>query len=241
MRLTPEASPGNRRGTGVSGKRVSVVFDLDGTLIDSCPGIGASLSAAFRAAGRTMPAADLRAVVGPPIRIIATRLEATLTEAELAQIELTYRAGYDTDGWRETVLFEGVLETLHALQRAATPMYIVTNKPRIPTEKILEHLGLTAIFKEIVTRDSRTPGYASKSEMLASLIERRSLDRQSTVMVGDTVEDGEAAAANGLRFIYATYGYGAVQAPECAMQAFAELSMHLDNYDSRQKNRTLSA
>jgi hypothetical protein len=49
-----------------------LIFDLDGTLVDSCPGIGISLTSAFSAAGRTMPTVDLRAVIGPPIRVIAT-------------------------------------------------------------------------------------------------------------------------------------------------------------------------
>jgi phosphoglycolate phosphatase len=201
-----------------------LVFDLDGTLVDSCPGIGISLAVAFSAAGRTMPPADLRAIIGPPIRAIATRVEPTLTETELAQIELSFRADYDADGWRETVLYEGVAATLHALHLRGFKMFVVTNKPRLPTEKVLAHLDLAHFFEEIVTRDSRTPNYGCKAEMLSELLQRQSLEPEFTFMMGDTREDEEAASANGLNFVFATYGYGSISAPLHPITVFSELS-----------------
>ena len=216
----------------------SLIFDLDGTLIDSCPGIGSSLSAAFRSVGRKMPAADLRAAVGPPIRVIAARIEPTLSEAELVQIELTYRTRYDNDGWRETVLFDGVAETLQALHIAGASMFIVTNKPRIPTEKILTQLDLIHLFREVSTRDSRTPAYDSKTEMLSDLLQRYSLDSESTMMIGDTLEDEKAAAANGLRFLYATYGYGSIKNPRFPISEFSEISTLFATRNSKQKDIT---
>lgn len=194
--------------------KASLIFDLDGTLIDSCPGIGASLSAAFRSVGRVMPEVDLRAIVGPPIRTIATRVEPTLTESELLEIERTYRAAYDVDGWRETILFDGVVETLGTLRGKGFDILLVTNKPRIPTEKIMSRFGLTDLFEEIVTRDSRAPIYHNKSEMLSEMLKRRSLKPELTTMVGDTLEDSDAAVSNGLRFFYAVYGYGSIASPQ---------------------------
>ncbi|HUZ95909.1 MAG TPA: HAD family hydrolase [Edaphobacter sp.] len=202
----------------------AIVFDLDGTLIDSCPGIGASLSEAFAAAGRIMPAMDLRAVIGPPIRVIAARMEPTLTENELAKIELTFRAIYDNDGWRETVLYDGVDDTLRALHRRGVKMFIVTNKPRIPTEKVLDHLGLTFLFQKVVTRDNRTPIYSSKAEMLSELLQQQLIGLQPAIMMGDTREDEEAALANGLPFFYAAYGYGTANAPHRTVIGFSELT-----------------
>jgi phosphoglycolate phosphatase len=199
------------------------VFDLDGTLIDSSPGIAAALSIAFLSAGRTMPTTNVRSIIGPPIRVIATRIEPTLTEGELAQVEKTYRSEYDTEGWRETVLFEGVVKTLQDIRDGGTRMFVVTNKPKIPTTKILTYLGMGDLFDDVVTRDSRNPGYGSKSEMLRDLILRHNLHSESTIMVGDTAEDGEAAAANDLSFIHATYGYGSMDAPHCRIASFPEL------------------
>lgn len=201
----------------------NLVFDLDGTLVDSIPGIGASLGGAFLSIGREIPLADLRAAIGPPIGIIARRLEPGLSDDEVAQIERHYRASYDMDGWRNTPLFPEVAETLHGCAKQGYRLFIVTNKPRIPTMKILQHLGLESLFEEIVTRDSRNPGYASKADMLGALLQRQALGTETTVMVGDTAEDGEAAEANHLPFVYVTYGYGAVSAPEFAVDSLSGL------------------
>lgn len=205
----------------------TIVCDLDGTLIDSIPGIGASLSAAFLAIGREMPTADLRAAIGPPIGIIARRIEPSLSDDEVTQIERHYRAGYDVDGWRETVLFQGVADTLQSLREQGCRLYIITNKPRIPTEKILIHLGLHSLFEEVVSRDSRSPGYESKSEMLRDLLHRRSLPADATIMIGDTSEDGEAASANHLKFAFVTYGYGAHSSVALSIDNFADLQQLL--------------
>lgn len=201
----------------------SLLFDLDGTIIDSCPGIAAALSAAFRAAGRIMPTADLRTIVGPPIRIIAARIDSTLTEGELLQIEQAYRAAYDSDGWLDTLLFDGVFPVLQELREAGAQLFVVTNKPRIPTAKILSHFGMTDLFQEILTRDSRTPGYSGKAEMLSTLLLRHRLSPESTVMIGDTVEDRDAAIANSLEFIHARYGFGSISTPCRSIPCFADL------------------
>lgn len=201
----------------------SLLFDLDGTLVDSCPGIAASLSMGFRAAGRIMPPGDLRAAIGPPIRILATRIDSTLTEPDLAQIEKTYRADYDSHGWQKTVLFEGVVPGLQALRSNGAQLFVVTNKPRIPTLRILAHFGVIDLFEEILTRDSRTPAFSGKSAMLSELLRHHRLAAESTIMVGDTAEDGEAAADNGLEFIHASYGYGFVSASCRSITCFSEL------------------
>jgi phosphoglycolate phosphatase len=186
----------------------NLVFDLDGTLVDSIAGIERSLTAAFRAAGRPMPKADLRRLIGPSIDIIARRLDASLSDDEVLRIERHYRLGYDTDGWRHTVLFKDVADTLSTLKQRGHRLFIVTNKPRIPTENLLAYLDLRIFFEDVVCRDFAAPAYRSKAEMLRNLIERHVLLAGLTIMVGDTVEDNEAATANGLTFFQARYGYG---------------------------------
>ncbi len=188
-----------------------------------------------------MPDVDLRTIVGPPIRTIATRVEPTLTESELLEIERTYRAEYDADGWRETVLFDGVVETLCILRQKGFDRLLVTNKPRIPTEKIMSRLGLTDLFEEIVTRDSRAPIYRDKSEMLSELLKRRSLKPESATMVGDTVEDADAAVSNGLRFFYAVYGYGNVASPQYPITTVSGILPLVSEREIQMKDRTTSA
>jgi phosphoglycolate phosphatase len=191
----------------------TLVFDLDGTLVDSSPGIATSLAMAFKAVGRVMPTADFRKAIGPPLRGIARRVEPTITEAELDIIEPLYRADYDSRGWRDTVIFDGVIQTLTELKSHGIRLFIVTNKPVLPTRHILEQFSLKDFFAEVLSRDSRSPAFKSKAEMLATLIERYQISTESTLMVGDTIEDLETAHANHVPFLYVTYGFGSVESP----------------------------
>jgi phosphoglycolate phosphatase len=220
-------------------KITSLVFDLDGTLIDSSPGIESSLAAAFATVGRIFPRVDIRQAIGPPIRIIARRIEPSLTDAELDGIEPSYRSHYDTEGWRQTVLFDGVTDTLRSLHALGLRLFIVTNKPRIPTDNILNHLQLHSLFSDTFTRDSRPPAFTSKSEMLAALMQQHQLASASTLMIGDTSEDQEAAHANRLQFLYVTYGYGAVDSSPLQITNFPDLITLLDR-PSHQGDRTSS-
>jgi phosphoglycolate phosphatase len=206
----------------------SVVFDLDGTLIDSTPGIAGALEEAFRSAGRSMPAVDLRRIIGPPITVIARRIEPSLSDTEVATIERHYRAIYDNAGWRNTLAYPAVVQTLHELYKQGLRLFIVTNKPLIPTSNILSHLGLKNFFIETLTRDSREPHYANKAEMLAELLCRQQLDPDTTLMVGDTSEDQESAYANRLGFIHATYGYGSLTETTHRMHHFSEIVVLLN-------------
>jgi phosphoglycolate phosphatase len=218
----------------------SLIFDLDGTLIDSCPGIQSSLAVAFRAAGRVMPETDVRTVIGPPIRVIAARIEPTLSEPELTQIEQTYRSVYDTEGWRETLAFPDVIPVLQSLHAEGVRLFIVTNKPRIPSRKILEHLKLDSMFAAVLTRDSRTPGYSSKAEMVREIVQSHSLTPEASALVGDTVEDEEAARASHLAYIHATYGYGTMNQAHASITTFAELTRALTRLGERPTTTTLA-
>lgn len=209
---------------GVRNDLEAAIFDMDGTLVDSAPGIGSSLAAAFRAIGREMPATDVRSAIGPPIRVIAKRLEPTLTDVETLAIERAYRPLYDNDGWRATAAFDGVAQTLPGLRDAGLRLFLATNKPRIPALKILELLGIANLFEAVITRDSRTPHFTSKAEMLGGLLATHGLRGETAVMVGDTLEDRLAAEENGVRFIFASYGYGDDPGAETAIARFSELS-----------------
>jgi phosphoglycolate phosphatase len=186
-------------------------FDLDGTLADSLPGLQASISEALRGGGRQLRVEDLRPYIGPGIRTILKKLESDLTEAELDGMERSFRASYDTEGVKNTVLFEGVKSTLEALKANGADLFVVTNKPKLATANLMEQHGLTGLFRETLSRNSREPVYASKGEMLRDLVARHGVDVGRAMMVGDTAEDYDAARDAGMRFAFAEYGYGAVE------------------------------
>jgi phosphoglycolate phosphatase len=191
-----------------SGPAHNVVFDLDGTLVDSAPGIFRCLGDVLaKVAPGQVPEypADL---IGPPVRDMVARL---LADADDTAIDLgvaIFRRCYDGGGWQDTVPYAGVDDALVALSSAGYRLFIVTNKPCVPTERILEHLGWGALFEDVVCRDSVSPPFSDKSAALGHLMERYSLEASGTIFVGDTRDDEAAAASQGLAFLCAAYGYG---------------------------------
>jgi phosphoglycolate phosphatase-like HAD superfamily hydrolase len=97
------------------------------------------------------------------------------------------------------------------LGQAGCNLWVVTNKPGHASRAILAELGLADRFVEIVSRDSRTPAFANKAEVLINLLKACGLDRWTTIMVGDTLEDCHAAERAGIECVLVPHGYGRIE------------------------------
>ncbi|MDP2998812.1 MAG: HAD hydrolase-like protein [Bryobacterales bacterium] len=185
-----------------------VFFDLDGTLVDSLPGIHFAIRQAFASCGRIAPGMDVRGLLGPPIDSIFRILAPDVSDVELRELVRAFRSCYDAEGWQLSVPYSGVPETVRSLKDDGLRLFVVTNKPEYATRKILERLGMIDLFEETVSRDSRSPAFASKAEMLRSLMAGHGLTPGTSLMVGDTGEDLAAAKEAGMRIAIMSYGYG---------------------------------
>jgi len=202
-----------------------LLFDLDGTLLDSLPGIAYSAHAAFEACGLAVGEVELRTLIGPPIRTILAKMALAhasggLSEEDLDRLEKVFRASYDSEGWKMTPHYAGAAELLQAMRAEGRRLYVVSNKPHHISLRILEAEGTLGLFEEIVTVDSRQPAYSGKREMMWGLIERQGLHPQECLMVGDTMEDAEAALETGMQFCLMTHGYGDVPVGSVVPVAF---------------------
>jgi phosphoglycolate phosphatase len=187
------------------------MFDLDGTLLDSLPGIQYSAEAAFRACGLKVKEVDLKALIGPPIRTILSNMAAKrATDEQLNDLERAFRWSYDTEGWRMTPHYPCAAELLREMKAQGRWLFVVSNKPRHISVKILETEGTLGLFDEIVTRDSSDPPYSSKEAMLRYLLQRWEIPPGECLMIGDTTEDAVAASGIGIKFCLMTHGYGDV-------------------------------
>jgi len=138
----------------------AVLFDLDGTLLDSLPGIEYSARAAFAECGLAIGEIELRTLIGPPIRTILAKMALAdttggLSEEQLDRLVQAFRASYDSEGWRRTPHYAGAAELLRELCAQGKRLFVVTNKPRPISLRILEAGGTLGLFEEVVTRDSR--------------------------------------------------------------------------------------
>jgi phosphoglycolate phosphatase len=185
-----------------------VLFDLDGTLLDSLPGIAFSVAEACRTVGLPAREINLRSLIGPPIRTIFSRALETQEAELLDRLEKAFRISYDSEGWQKTPCYPGAREVLQQMRAAGRRLFVVSNKPRHISIRILEREGVLGLMELVYTRDSRVPAYASKQEMLGILLEEHQLRPCDCVMIGDTMEDVTASAANGIEILFMEHGYG---------------------------------
>jgi phosphoglycolate phosphatase len=203
-----ETRLGALKSVGTSARATSsVFFDLDGTLVDSLPGIEYAVDSAL-AEWRLARTEPLRERIGPPIRSILQSVVGEATEEQLDRVERAFRTAYDSTGWRRTAPQAGAAEMLERLHAAGFLLFVVTNKPLDATEKILGLLGLRRYFREVLARNSVTPSFASKGQMIRVLLDRHALAPRDSLMVGDTGEDARAAAEAGIRAVIMAHGYG---------------------------------
>jgi phosphoglycolate phosphatase len=198
----------------------AVFFDLDGTLLDSLPGIRYSAEASFAACGLAMGEVELKGLIGPPIRTILAKMSRGVSERELDGLEGAFRVSYDSEGWKRTPHYAGAAKTLRALKAEGKRLFVVSNKPRHISLRILEAEGTLGLFDEVVTRDSREPAYAGKLEMLVPLLRKWEMRAEECLMVGDTIEDAETAFHAGVQFCLMTHGYGDVPMDSSVPVAF---------------------
>jgi phosphoglycolate phosphatase len=197
----PVASP------AVAGAR-DLLFDLDGTLCDSFPGIAACIGHALAQLARaTPPDAALRACVGPPLRSSFARLLGTTDAALLERAVALYRERYAAHGWRENSVYPGIGEALATLHARGTRLFLCTVKPEVYARRILAHFGLAARFRRVYGPD--LAGHLDdKTQLIATLIERERVDPAAAVMIGDRAGDVAAAKAHGMPAVGVLWGYG---------------------------------
>ena len=186
-----------------------VAFDMDGTLIDSAPDIGAAVNRMRASFGLTpIPRESAVRMVGNGARVLVARALADTPGADLDEAFRRYRHEYDTNLIVETRLYPGVPDMLEALRSAGFRLAISTNKPYGSTRFILKGLGIDAFFPVVVGADSGFP-LKPEPDSLLHILKETETDTAASWMVGDNWTDVDSGHAAGFRTIYCTYGYGA--------------------------------
>ncbi|WP_374241653.1 HAD family hydrolase [Zoogloea sp.] len=188
-----------------------ILFDLDGTLIDSAPAILASYREAFSRCDVTPARTIDESIVGPPLIETLQLLTASHDPALIERLAEAFKASYDSEGYQQTAAYAGVGEMLAQLRDAGLQLSIATNKRILPTRLILDHLGWLGHFEHLYALDLFEPRLPHKAAMIARLLADKEIPRDASIYIGDRSEDGESADANSLPFIAATWGYGSIE------------------------------
>ena len=185
-------------------KYQAVVFDLDGTLTDSAPGVICSTRYALEKMNWPVPEEPvLRRFLGPPLATSFMEY-CGMTHEQAVEGTRLYRERYNVEGWRENAVFPGIRQLLHQLKRKGTYLSVATGKPQNASDRILAYFHLSHYFDKIVG-PSPDDYFANKRHLID-----RSLngDRGRTIMIGDRASDVIGAREHGIDSVGVLFGYG---------------------------------
>jgi phosphoglycolate phosphatase len=214
----------------------AVLFDLDGTLVESAPDLHATLVEVTAELGVTAPSLpELRAMIGDGARVLIRRaLDAAGHPDDpdlLERLFATFLARYTAHPCRHSFAYDGVAPVLQALEARGLAMAVCTNKPHAPTLGLLEALDLARFFGAVVGGDSLPVRKPDPEHAHATL---RALDvpAEQAIFVGDSTNDVVTARAAGMKVIVVSYGYTTIPprdlGADLVIDQFADLPAAID-------------
>ncbi len=185
-----------------------ILFDLDGTLTDSKPGIVACIRHTLEQLEIEIDAGiDLETYIGPPLEDTFTSLCADIDVTRAIRI---YRERYSSTGLYENSVYHGIEACLEKLGTRAESMFVATSKPTVYSERIIAHFGLGRYFKMIY--GSHLDGrLGNKAELLSHLLQQENISASDAVMIGDRKFDIIGARSNSIHSVGVLWGYGSEQ------------------------------
>ena len=185
-----------------------VLFDLDGTLIDSSEGIIKSILHTLNYYGmEPEDEGTLRKFIGPPLHESFSKYYG-FTKEEAMNAVTVFRERYNVKGLFECSLYPGVKECLKKLREEGYLIGIASSKPEITCKRILEYHGVLDCFDE-VSGASMDGKVETKIEVLKQLFARLpEIDKSNVILIGDTIFDVKGANEAGLKTIAVSFGFG---------------------------------
>ena len=204
----------------------TVIYDLDGTLIDSAKDMQMAVSHVLADHGlQPVTEDDVRIFMGQGSKITMGKAFAkngkSLDDAALSAATREFVRYYEADPVRHTTAFDGVAEVVAHFARLGLKQGVCTNKFEKPSRMILEGLGLMPPITDVAGADT-FPVRKPNPKHILLLLERMGGKPERTVMIGDSIHDVEAAHGAGLPAVLVSWGYTATPASELGAEAVIE-------------------
>lgn len=220
----------------------AVVFDLDGTLVDTAPDLHRVLAALMAELGHPAPdIAEVRAMVGEGARALLERALAATGAPDSHDLDALARRFievYSEDPARDSRPYEGAVEVLEGLRALGVPLGMCTNKPQLPSERLLQALELDGYFASVIGGDALPVRKPDPGHLLA-VLRALGADDLPAVMVGDSRTDLLTAQAAGVPCVLVSFGYTAIPAralgADLVIDAFDELPEALARLGERSR------
>ena len=193
--------------------RQVLVFDLDGTLIDSAPDIADAVNLLLGEYKKPPLAVEhIKTMIGDGApTLLARALKASELDLEAGDLMSRFKVHYEASSTNRTALYPQVREILQTLWRAGRHLALCTNKPGAATRLVLNHFGLSALFQTIISGDSMKERKPSKEPLLAAIAQAGGDVARApdiSLMIGDSHTDLATAKAAGVPAIIIPSGYG---------------------------------
>ncbi|MCU1473424.1 HAD hydrolase-like protein [Amnibacterium sp.] len=186
------------------------LVDLDGTIMDSAPGITSTLTRTLERMGLPVPPPSrLVEFVGPPILDGLRDLAGLDPEQSQTALRL-YRTEYRETGAFDAQPYPGIREALETIRAAGPTLAVATSKPEQQAKRILAHFGLDDLFT-VIAGASEDETRSEKADVITwalCLLAEAGVDASRPVMIGDRIHDVEGAAVHGIPVVFAAWGYG---------------------------------
>ncbi len=186
-----------------------VIFDFDGTVVDTGEGILKSLQYSFKEMGREVPDLDdLKKFIGPPIHYSYTTYYG-VSEEEVGMYIKKYRERYRAKGIYECALYEGFPEVLDLLHEKGVKVGIASSKPESLIYDVAQFLGVTEKFDAIVGVQMDDSNHSSKTGLVLEAMKKLGAeDKARVLMVGDRCYDIDGATGAEVNSCGVLWGYG---------------------------------
>ncbi|WP_243697033.1 HAD hydrolase-like protein [Labedella endophytica] len=217
----PDTLDGTDARGPLAGTWSCILFDLDGTITDSGPGITHRLALTLAEMGAPVPSqSDLMRWVGPPILDSFRDFAGFTPEQSLDALVIYRRLVAEVGAYSGSAVYPGMAGLISRLHARGVPLAVSSSKPESQVIPILEHFGLASAFT-VICGASDDESRSAKADVVAEALRRLGelgVDTSRTVLVGDRIHDVEGAAAHGIPAIIVEWGYGS---PAEAVDAMA--------------------
>ncbi|MGO4320031.1 HAD hydrolase-like protein [Pseudomonas sp. KB_12] len=187
-----------------------IIFDMDGTVLDSAPGILESLTYAIRQLGHDfIPGAETQKLFGPPMNQIVAKLLAPFADDRVDECVHLYRSHYREHGLYKSLPYAGISNALRYFSDRNYSLFIATSKRQEFAEKMLTYNGLFDAFQS-TCGTSPDGKLDDKADLVKTLLASLAKPPSSVFMIGDKRDDMQAAQRNAVIPVGALWGYGAV-------------------------------
>lgn len=183
-----------------------VIFDLDGTLLNTSTGIIASVKYALVANEKRIPSDDvLKGFIGPPLKRSFVNL-LDIEEYEADKLVEDFRKKYRNHDIYLAELYDGILDIVEYLHNLGVKLAIATYKPQDMALRLISHFAIDKYFKVIAGADSE--GNKTKADLISEVRDKFSSYNDSEIlMIGDCYSDAEAAKLQNISFLGVSYGF----------------------------------